>query len=155
MPHALVVDDDADSRELLAGIVTREGYSAAHADSLRAARIQVARKAPDLVLVDLKLPDGNGIALVRDLRPHATDIVLVTGHASIDSAIEGLRLGATDYLIKPIDVDRLIQLVRRQPRAADLKQEIGELRDELRRAGRFGRLLGTAATLRALFDRVG
>ena len=148
MPHALVVDDDADSRELLAGIASREGFSVRQADTLKAARARLADGAPDLILVDLRLPDGDGIALVRDLqRPTATDVVLVTGHASIDSAIEGLRLGASDYLIKPIDVDRLARLLRRQPRAADLKQEIGELRDELRRVGRFGRLFGNSAPM--------
>jgi two-component system, NtrC family, response regulator AtoC len=155
MPYALVVDDDADSRELLAGIVTREGFIVVQADSLKTARVQLSRRTPDLILVDLRLPDGNGISLMRDLqRPLGTDVVLVTGHASIDTAIEGLRLGASDYLMKPIDVDRLVQLLRRQPRAADLKQEIGELRDELRRAGRFGRLLGASAPMQELYDRI-
>ncbi len=155
MPHALVVDDDADSRELLAGIASREGFSVGQADTLRAARAQLARAAPDLVLVDLELPDGDGMALLRDLQlPAATDVVLVTGHASIDGAIEGLRLGASDYLIKPVDMDRLVQLLRRQPRAVDLKQEIGELREELRRVARFGRLLGNSAPMQELYDRI-
>jgi two-component system, NtrC family, response regulator HydG len=155
MPYALVVDDDADSRELLAGIAAREGFTVVQADSLKTARAELSRRAPDLILVDLRLPDGNGIALIQDLpRPSGTDVVLVTGHASIDTAIEGLRLGASDYLKKPIDVDRLVQLLRRQPRTADLKQEIGELRDELRRTGRFGRLLGASAPMQELYDRI-
>jgi DNA-binding NtrC family response regulator len=155
MPHALVVDDDSDTREMLTRVVTAEGYTVGEADSLRTARVQLARRTPDVVLVDLRLPDGNGISLVRDLdRPLATDVVLITGHASLDSAIEGLRLGATDYLTKPLNVDRLTQLLRRQPRTVDLKQEIGELREELRRVGRFGHLHGSSAAMQELYDRI-
>lgn len=155
MPHALIVDDDADSREALASIVAGEGYTVAKSDSLRSARVELLRCAPDIVLVDLKLPDGNGMSLVRDLeRPLATDVVLVTGHASLDSAIEGLRLGASDYLTKPVNVERLTQLLRRQPRVVDLKQEIGELRQELRRVGHFGHLVGNSPPMQELFDRI-
>ena len=155
MPHALIVDDDADSREALASIVAGEGYTVAKSDSLRSARVELVRRAPDIVLVDLKLPDGNGMSLVRDLeRPLATDVVLVTGHASLDSAIEGLRLGASDYLTKPVNVERLTQLLRRQPRVVDLKQEIGELRQELRRVGHFGHLVGNSPPMQELFDRI-
>jgi len=155
MPHALIVEDDADSREALANIVANEGYTVAKTDSLRSARVELIRRTPDIVLVDLKLPDGNGMSLVRDLeRPLATDVVLVTGHASLDSAIEGLRLGASDYLTKPVNVDRLTRFLRRQPRVVDLKQEIGELRQELRRIGRFGHLVGSSPPMQELFDRI-
>src|SRR5512139_3355838 len=155
MPHALIVEDDADSREALASIVANEGYSVATTDSLRSARIELVRRTPDILLVDLKLPDGNGMSLVRDLeRPLATDVVLVTGHASLDSAVEGLRLGASDYLTKPVNVDRLTRFLRRQPRVVDLKQEIGELRQELRRIGRFGHLVGNSPPMQELFDRI-
>ena len=155
MPHALVVDDDADTREMLTRVVASEGYSVAAADSLQSARAQLARRTPDVIFVDLSLPDGDGIVLARELeRPLATDIVLVTGHASLDSAIEGLRLGASDYLTKPINVERLTQFLRRQPRTTDLKQEIGELRDELRQAGRFGHLLGNSPVMHELYDRI-
>jgi DNA-binding NtrC family response regulator len=81
-------------------------------------------------------------------------VVVVTGHASVDSAVEALRVGATDYLIKPIDVDRLTNILRRQPKTADLKLEIGELREELRRAGRFGHLWGASAPMQQLYDKI-
>jgi DNA-binding NtrC family response regulator len=63
-------------------------------------------------------------------------------------------VGATDYLIKPIDVERLTNILRRQPRTADLKHEIGELRDELRRAGRFGHLWGASPPMQQLYDKI-
>ena len=118
----------------------------AAADTLRAARAQLVRQLPDVLLTDLELPDGNGMELIGDLdRAAETEIIVVTGHASVGTAVEALRVGATDYLTKPIEVERLTNMLRRQPRTVDLKHEIGELRDELRKAGRFGHLLRIVA----------
>jgi DNA-binding NtrC family response regulator len=155
VPHALIVDDDADARDFMSEVAQREGFTVASAESLRAARAQLVRQQPDVLLTDLRLPDGNGMDLVGDLdRTGDTEVVVVTGHASVDSAVEALRVGATDYLIKPIDVDRLTNILRRQPKTADLKLEIGELREELRRAGRFGHLWGASTPMQQLYDKI-
>ena len=96
-----------------------------------------------MLLTDLQLPDGNGMELIGELdRAAQTEVIVVTGHASVDTAVEALRVGATDYLTKPIEVERLTNMLRRQPRTVDLKHEIGALREELRKAGRFGHLHG-------------
>ena len=155
MPHALIVDDDTDTRELLVQVARGEGFTVADADSLRAARAVLARQIPDILLTDLELPDGNGMALINDLDSAAdTEVVVVTGHASVGTAVEALRAGATDYLTKPIDIDRLTNILRRQPRTLDLKHEIGELRDELRKVGRFGHLNGSSPSMQALYDKI-
>ncbi|MEP6609093.1 MAG: sigma-54 dependent transcriptional regulator [Burkholderiaceae bacterium] len=155
MPHALIVDDDRDTRDWLTEVAQREGFTVAAAETLRAARAQLVRRQPDVLLTDLQLPDGNGIELVGDLDHIAeTEIVVVTGHASIDSAVEALRVGATDYLTKPLEIERLTNILRRQPRTADLKHEIGELRDELRKVGRFGHLYGSSLPMQALYDKM-
>jgi len=155
MPHALVVDDDTDTREMHSRMVAGEGYSVAAAESLGAARASIARRMPDVVLVDLELPDGEGIALVREIeRSSTTDVIVVTGHATLDTAIAALRLGASDYLTKPINVERLVQLLHRRPRAAEPDQQIAELRDELRQVGRFGHLIGNSAEMHELYDRI-
>lgn len=156
MPHALIVDDEADIVGWMSEVVQAEGYTVATADSLRQARAQLVRQAPDVLLTDLQLPDGRGIDLVHDLEsPSQTEIVVITGHASIDSAIEAVRVGATDYLIKPVDVERLRAILRRQPQAHELKSEIGELREELRRVGRFGHMFGGSPPMQALYDKLG
>lgn len=155
MPHALIVDDDSSSRDFLSEVARREGFTVTSAASLRLAREQLARRHPDVLLTDLQLPDGNGIELIADLDKAAqTEVVVVTGHASIDSAIEALRAGATDYLTKPIEVERLASVLRRQPRTLDLKHEIGELREELRKVGRFGYLQGTSPPMQMLYDKI-
>jgi len=155
MPHVLIVDDDANTREALKEIAIAEGLSAAVAGSIREAKTQIMRYRPDVVLIDLKLPDGNGMDLFNDIESRATtEIVLITGHASIETAVEALRLGAADYLTKPINFRRLKALLSRIPRTVDLKQEIGVLRSELRRLGHFGQMLGAAPVMQKLYNHI-
>jgi two-component system, NtrC family, response regulator AtoC len=156
MPHLLLVDDDPEALEWLTELAKAEGFSVASADSLRSARIHMTRLQPDIMITDLQLPDGQGIELVADLETReSTEVVLITGHASVESAVEALRLGATDYMVKPVDVERLKAILRRVPRTGELRAEIGELRDELRRLGRFGHILGSSAPMQKLYDQLG
>src|SRR5688500_20205954 len=84
-----------------------------------------------------------------------TEAVLHTVHASVESAVEALRLGASDYLVKPVDMERLRAILRRVPKAGELRAEIGELRDELRKLGRFGHILGSSPPMQKLYDQLG
>lgn len=155
MPHVLIVDDDANTREALMEISKAEGFTAAVAGSIRDAQLQIMLQRPDVVLIDLKLPDGSGMDLFNDIESRATtEIVLMTGHASVETAVEALRLGAADYLTKPINFKRLKALLSRIPRSVDLKEEIGVLRSELRRLGHFGRMLGAAPAMQKLYNHI-
>jgi DNA-binding NtrC family response regulator len=82
------------------------------------------------------------------------DLVLVTGHASVDTAVRAMRGGATDYLTKPIDVRRLEKVLAHVQRAARLRGQVGALREELRGLGRFGRMIGASAPMQAVYDQV-
>jgi len=156
MPHVLIVDDDVNTREALAEITAAEGFSAAVAGSIREAQIHMQRQRPDVVLIDIELPDGSGIDLFNDIESRATtEIVLITGHASVETAVEALRLGAADYLTKPINFRRLKGLLSRIPRTVDLKEEIGVLRSELLRLGHFGQMLGAAPSMQKLYNHIG
>ncbi|HUG79258.1 MAG TPA: sigma-54 dependent transcriptional regulator [Burkholderiales bacterium] len=156
MPHLLLVDDDPEALEWLSELAKGEGFSVAQADSLRAARIHMTRLQPDVLLTDLQLPDGQGIELVGDLEAReSTEVVLITGHASVESAVQALRLGASDYLVKPVDVERLRAILRRVPKTGELRAEIGELRDELRKLGRYGHILGSSSPMQKLYDQIG
>lgn len=155
MPHALIVDDDGDTLNALAELVRLEGFSADTANSLQQARISIGRKRPDIVLLDLTLPDGEGMELFEDIESREnTQIILITGNASIETSIEALRLGATDYLIKPVNFKQLKNILARVARPSDLKNEIHVLRDELRRLGRFGHLLGNSAAMQVVYDQI-
>src|SRR3569832_1837690 len=119
MPHVLIVDDDLNTRDALETIATAEGFSTSVADSIRAAQIQMALKRPDVVLADIRLPDGCGMDLFNDIESRATtQIVLITGHASVETAVEALRQGAVDYLTMPLNFRRLMALLSRVARAA-------------------------------------
>jgi len=155
MSHALIVDDDANTREALASLARAEGFTTALAGSVAEARIQLVRQRADVVLMDLKLPDGSGTDLFDDLEDRASiETILITGHASVESAVDALRLGASDYLVKPVNVQRLKAVLARVPRSGELRAEIGQLRDELRRLGRFGRLVGRSPAMQEVYDKV-
>ncbi|WP_197338604.1 sigma-54-dependent transcriptional regulator [Ralstonia solanacearum] len=155
MPHILIVEDDASARAALGELVSVEGFTTAQAGSLRDARIQISRHSPDAVLIDLVLPDGNGMDLLEDIPSHSgTEIIVMTGHASVETAVEALRMGAADYLVKPVNFQRLKSILARIPRPGDLKAEIGNLRGELRRLGLFGQMLGNSSAMQTLYDQV-
>ena len=124
MPHVLIVDDDVNAANTLAELVVEEGFSTSTANNLREGRRQMAIRRPDVVLLDLVLPDGSGMDLIQDVESReTTEIVLITGHASMESSIEALRLGAADYLIKPINLTQLQGILSRVARPADLKTD--------------------------------
>jgi DNA-binding NtrC family response regulator len=156
MPHVLIVDDDAQTREALAAVVGEDGLTTAQAGDLREARIQLIRQMPDVVFTDLKLPDGSGTDLFQDLDPRSgVELVVITGHASVETAVDALKSGAIDYLVKPINLQRVKAILNRLPRAGDLKAEIGTLRGELRRMGRFGLMMGSSPAMQEVYDQIG
>jgi len=120
MPHLLITDDEPATRDLIAEIAVEEGYTVAQAGDVRQARIQVERHKPDVMLLDMQLPDGNGIELWKRLDLPGCRVVFITGHSSVESAIEALRCGAVDYLIKPLALRRLRGIL------SELKTRSGE-----------------------------
>ncbi|NYT60171.1 sigma-54-dependent Fis family transcriptional regulator [Alcaligenaceae bacterium] len=107
MPHLLVVEDDIAVRELIADIAAEDGYTVAQAGDIRQARIQIDRQKPDVMLLDVNLPDGNGIDLWKQAELPGMQLVFMTADADVDHAIEALRCGAVDYLLKPVSLRRL------------------------------------------------
>jgi DNA-binding NtrC family response regulator len=154
MPHALIIDDDTNACEALAELIAEQGFTTGTAASLADAREQL-RNAPDLILVDLLLPDGSGLDLIKNLPPNPiTEVVIVTGHASLESSIEAMRHGATDYLLKPIHLAQLKSILSRVARPMELQKEVSGLRNELRSLGRFGRLVGASQAMQRLYDEI-
>jgi two-component system, NtrC family, response regulator AtoC len=108
MPHVLAVDDDPNFLSALADLIESQGYTIRVATTLRDARGLIGHRAPDLALIDLYLPDGKGIDLLPALGSgDAAKVILMTGHADVETAVQALRLGASDYLTKPLDIGRL------------------------------------------------
>jgi two-component system, NtrC family, response regulator HydG len=153
MLRALFIDDDADFLEGVAEVATQEGFAVTSARSLQEAREQLANGPAELIMIDLRLPDGDGIALLREIKEtSSSDVIMVSGTATVDSAIEALRLGALDYLTKPLDNRRLKAVLANVLRLRSLKEEVGALRGELRKLGRFGQLIGVSPAVQKVYD---
>ena len=155
MLRALFVDDDEDFLQGVTEVAAQEGFIVTGARSLKEAREHLSGDPPDLVMLDLMLPDGDGIVLLRELKDtSSSDVILVSGMATVDSAIEALRLGALDYLTKPMDNQRLKAVLAHVLRLRSLKEEVGSLRGELRKLGRFGRLIGVSPAMQQVYDQM-
>jgi DNA-binding NtrC family response regulator len=154
MPHALAVDDDPNFLSALAELIEGQGFTTNTACTLRDARAQVSHRTPDVALVDLYLPDGSGIELLKDLEiGSSTEVVLMTGHADVESAVQALRLGASDYLTKPLDIGRLksilanVASVQPAPSVATPEQQTQE-------SDRLGLLLGVSQPMQAVYEMI-
>jgi two-component system response regulator AtoC len=155
MPTALIVDDDADQCRILEVLARREGFVARCARSLAEARLALADGIPDVVLMDLKLPDGDGLEWLRSEEAAVgVQVIVITGGASIDSAVDAIRGGAVDYLTKPIDDARLTSALLNVARTRALKEEVGSLRNDLRGLGRCGRMVGRSKVMLELYDLI-
>jgi DNA-binding NtrC family response regulator len=109
------------------------------------------------VLCDLLLPDGRGTELLEErlATTVSPEVILITGHATVETAIEAMRLGAFDYLTKPIDIPRLQELLARVRRTAELKRELAAMHGELERRGRFGAMIGVSPAMQEVYDLIG
>lgn len=123
-PSLLLVDDDADFLSALAPAMVKRGFIVSLANSAESALAQAQHEPPEFAVVDLKMPGNSGLVLVRQLA--ALDagirIVVLTGYASITTAVEAIKLGATHYLAKPVDADEIVAAFDR--RAGDAAIEL-------------------------------
>jgi two-component system nitrogen regulation response regulator NtrX len=116
MAQVLIVDDEMGIRELLSEILADEGHSVWLAENAAAARKLRAEKRPDLVLLDIWMPDTDGISLLKEWSASGLltmPVVMMSGHGTIDSAVEATRIGATDFLEKPIALQKLLLTVKK------------------------------------------
>ncbi|MBV8031050.1 MAG: sigma-54-dependent Fis family transcriptional regulator [Betaproteobacteria bacterium] len=116
MAHILVVDDEVGIRELLSEILADEGHQVSLAESATEARKSRERERPDLVLLDIWMPDADGITLLKEWAASGQltmPVIMMSGHATIETAVEATRIGALDFLEKPIALQRLLATVKR------------------------------------------
>src|SRR5574340_1179878 len=116
MQQILVVDDEVGIRELLSEILAEEGYQVRLAQNAAEARACRGRTRPDLVLLDIWMPDTDGITLLKEWASSGLltmPVVMMSGHGTIDTAVEATRIGAFDFLEKPVALQKLLATVRR------------------------------------------
>ncbi len=155
MPTVLVVDDEPAVRESLRMLLKRE-YSIDTAESVDAALVAVAVSPPDLILLDVVMPDRSGLDLLGELSELGLEIpvIVLTATNTVAVAVEAMKLGATDFVTKPFELESLrlkvAQILERQV----LEREVVRLRDEVRQRHRVGRMVGRSPAIQEAFRTI-
>ncbi len=153
----LVVDDDLSMRQFLPILLNREGFVTTVASTGEDARRLLSRRPYDLVLTDLNLPGISGMDLLREIQGTSgleIPVILITGYGTAASAVEAMKMGAADYVLKPFDNDELLINIRKALGLKRLKQENLQLRKELKERYWYGNLLGRSAAIQEVYDMV-
>lgn len=157
-PTVLVVDDDTATRDGLVVLLDSWGYRATEAAAGKAALEQCEQELPHAIVTDLMMPGMTGLEFVAALgdRVQQIAIVFVTGQASIDTAVEAIKLGAYDYLPKPLEPERLRAVLEKALKQVSLARETTALRQRLESPlGSYGALIGKSAPMRRLYQQIG
>ena len=157
MAHLLVVDDEPSARTTLALILRKRGHRAVEADSVTAATKRLAEEVFDLVVTDLRMPDGDGLDVLRAAKAHApaTEVILLTAYAEWKSAKEAIRLGALDYFEKGQEPGELNHRIDKALAGRALQRENENLRAQLRERYGLPGLIAHAPAMHAVLDLVG
>ena len=149
----LIVDDEVSLLEFLSVLCSGEGLAVTTARSVREAREHLTERAPDLVLCDMMMPDGNGLDLLREIKAaeSRTSVIMMTAYTSTRNAIEAMKLGAYDYVPKPFDIDELKAVLERALEKNRLYEENTYLRRELEQRYAFKNIIGRCQKMQAIF----
>jgi DNA-binding NtrC family response regulator len=152
----LIVDDEEIIRESLSFVLKKEGYRVVEAANGRIAANLVKEDSFDLVLTDLEMPEMKGIELLEFIAQYSPDtlVVIITAYGSIETAIAGLRKGAMDYILKPLEFDELLVKVRRLLADKQLARENRYLRRELHRQYDFENIIGKGERMQQVFETI-
>ncbi|MGZ8450653.1 MAG: sigma-54-dependent transcriptional regulator [Candidatus Binatia bacterium] len=157
-PTVLVVDDDPATRQGLTVLLDSWGYQASEAEDGKAALAACDRELPQAIVTDLMMPGMTGLEFVAALgeRVQQAAVVFVTGQAAIDTAVQAIKLGAYDYLSKPLEPQRLRAVLEKALKQITLSRETGALRQRLESPlGSYGALIGKSAPMRKLYQQLG
>jgi two-component system nitrogen regulation response regulator NtrX len=149
-PYILVVDDEPDIRELVKEILEDEGMEVAVAEHAQAARDARRARKPDLVLLDIWMPDTDGISLLREWADSGSlgPVVMMSGHGTVDTAVEATRLGALDFIEKPVSLNQLLRTVSKALSGRQLT------RGALASSGHSRQLVGKSLKMRELREKI-
>ncbi len=151
-----VVDDDDAIRTLLTGFLQDEGFRVLEGTSGAEAPQIVQRESPDLVLMDLRMPDGSGMQALESVHAKAPEIpvLIMTAYDSSSAAIQAIQQGAYDYITKPFDLEELLHTVRRALEHRDLAKRVREMEQPAERETR-GNFIGRTAAMQEIFKTIG
>src|SRR5260370_32518648 len=150
----LVIDDEAAIREGLELLLKTEGYQVTMADTGQAGLLRLGEQPSDLLLLDVSLPDRNGIELLKDIRRQdpRLPIVLITAYGSIEMARAAFKIGAMDYITKPCSNDELLAHVAQAVESRRLRDENVQLKRALKQRFNFPNIVGKSDKMHVLIN---
>ena len=154
--NVLVVDDDQDMRTLLRDVLEDHGYKVTLAPNGQEALKSLREGEYPVVLTDLRMKGIQGIELLAEIKRSFpdTNVILMTAFGSVETALEAMKQGASDYLMKPVKNDDLLRVTERSFREAMLRSEINRLRREVNKEYSFNQILGKSKPMREIFDLI-
>lgn len=150
MNTVLIVDDEEGLRRLLGRIISLEGYTVVEASSLKEARKKLAKEAIDIVLCDVRLPDGNGVEFTAEIQQHYNqlEVILLTAFGDIADSVQAMKNGAFDYIVKGNDNMRIIPLLSRASEKLKLKTRIAQLEQQAGIKQGFDSIIGNSTQIK-------
>lgn len=155
-PRVLIIDDEPVVQDVLARILERAGYASSAAMTCREGLQGLAEAKHDLVILDVMLPDGNGVDVLRAIKKTHPDlpVIMMTAYGSVDNAVSAMKEGAFHYLTKPFANEEVLLLVEKALDACRLREENRRLRSIISREEEFEGIVGRSAAIRDVFRRV-
>ncbi len=152
----LIIDDEKDIGWLFSKILTEEGYQALTALNGQTGISIIKKEKPDLVILDLKLPGMDGIEILREIRRFDKDlcVIILTGYKAVKSAVEAMKLGAYDYLAKPVDIEKLKTHIKNALKTQRLTHKAASLSKEINGKASLGRIVGKSPQMHKVLDLV-
>ncbi len=155
-PLLLVVDDEPQVLKVVERLAAKAGFDVVACASGEDAMRTLLRKPADLAMIDLRMPDVNGLDLLRQIRTTVPgcEVILMTAYAAVDSAVEAIKLGAREYLTKPFDFDRLKQVLEDIRTELDRRAQVIALESQMARQLEFCGMLGRSAAMQEVFSLI-
>jgi DNA-binding NtrC family response regulator len=155
-PRLVVVDDEQPVLKVIGRLASKIGFDVVTCTSGAEAMRTLLRKPADLAMVDLRMPDVNGLELLRQIRESVPgcEVILMTGHTAVDSAVEAIKLGAREYLTKPFDFDRLRQVLTAIRQELERRAQMVALESQIAKQIEFCGMLGRSPAMQEVFSLI-
>lgn len=152
--HILIVDDEEQLRKLMGRVISLEGFNVTEAGDIKTAKKILQKEQFDVILCDVKLPDGNGVDFIKEVKPAypLTEIILLTAYGNIPDGIQAMKNGAFDYITKGNDNDRVVPLLNRAVEKVQLAKKIEELQKQVGKKYSFDTILGESDSIKQAID---
>ncbi len=154
MNKFLIIDDEEKLRNLLARLIKLEGFTVTEVGNLKAARKAIEKEEPDVILCDVKLPDGNGIDFIKEVmvKNIIIEVILLTAYGNIPDGIQAMKNGAFDYITKGDDNDKVIPLLNKAIEKVELQRKVARLEEQVGKKYSFETIVGTSKPIADVID---